>query len=69
MGYGVERVSYITDNPYAVIDAEEGLGRVVVRYSKRVWAEWYLEYLRGSGGAVTRAKVDRGGYRVEGPPE
>jgi len=62
-------VSWETSNPYAVVDVEEGLGRIVVRYETRAKAEWYLTYLARTGGSVLRAKVERGGYGIDGPED
>jgi hypothetical protein len=60
-------VSYATDNPYAVVDEECDPSWVVIRYDTLAKAEKYLAYLAKHGGTALRAKVERGGYGIDGP--
>jgi ribosomal protein L15E len=62
-------VSYESVNPFAVVDTESSPPRVVTRYTRLSQAEWFLGYLAEHGGTVTRAKVERGGYSIDGPDE
>lgn len=59
--------SYERANPVAVVDVECDPPYTVLRYAKPEQAEWYLGYLAEHGGAVLRAKVERGGYAIDAP--
>lgn len=60
-------MSYESMNPFAVVDTESNPPRVVTRYAQLKQAEWFLGYLAEHGGAVAHAKVERGGYVIDGP--
>lgn len=60
-------MTYETDNPYAVVDEECDPPVVVIRYDTLAITEWFIAYLAKHGGTVTREKVERGGYGIDGP--
>jgi hypothetical protein len=62
-------MNYASVYPFTVTDTECNPPYVVTRYAQRDQAEWFLTYLTAHGGAVTRTKVERGGYQVDGPEE
>lgn len=62
-------MSYESDWPVAVVDIECDPNYVVIRYKRPEQAEWYTTYLADHGGAVLRAKVERGGYSIDVPEE
>jgi len=56
------------DNPFAIVDEESNpMGVVVARYARLDQAEFHIGWLRDHGGAWLRAKVERGGYGIDGP--
>jgi len=55
-------------NPYAIVDEEDG-GTVVARYTRLDLAEFHIGHLRDHGGTWLHAKVNRGGYGIDGPEE
>lgn len=57
------------DNPFAVVDEESNPAYVVARYERLELAEFHITHLHGHGGSVLRAKVERGGYGIDGPEE
>lgn len=60
-------MSYRSAYPVAVVDIECSPPVVITRYAKVGDAEWFIGYLAEHGGAVTRAKVERGGYAIDAP--
>ena len=53
--------------PFKVIDEETDPPVMVCSYDTLEKAEFFIDHLRKHGGTVTRAKVDRGGYGIDGP--
>lgn len=60
-------MAYEKDNPFAVVDKECDPPYTVARYDKVYKAEFHLTWLRDHGGKKARAKVERSGYRIDGP--
>jgi hypothetical protein len=53
--------------PFKVVDEESSPPHVVADYAELEQAEFHIEWLHKAGGYVLRAKVDRGGYGIDGP--
>lgn len=58
-------MDYRKSFPVAIVDIECDPPVVITRYAKVEDAEWFIGYLAEHGGAITQAKVERGGYAID----